>query len=156
LADEVRTGHYALRIMTVDANASSLDPVERRARGHRLVVIFAVVFVLFVGGLGWRWWSGHALDGETDDAIEELRVGWRSVDLAALAQRYATNAKQGDRLIPRASSAALLTADFGAANRVDASYVVDIWGRQRCLYVRATGPVPNRIQFQKRDGGCHA
>ena len=133
--------------------------MERRARGYRLVVVFAVVFVVLAGILGWRWWTGRAIERATDVATAELRAGWRPVDLDELAKRYAassTNAELADDFFPGTSAGQSFATTFDTAGRVDASYVLSTWGRERCLYLRVTGPVPNRVQFQQRDGDCHS
>jgi hypothetical protein len=146
-----------------DTITPGLDPAERRARGRRLLIIFAVVFVLLVGGLGWRVWSGHELDTKTEAAKSELRGTWSSVDLLALNFDYSAATTQAnatgdyaaaERLFPRVHHSTFRGAEFVRGGVVTAQYDVSAWHRDRCISVRVTGPVPNRIDFRVTEQAC--
>jgi len=80
--------------------------------------------------------------------------------LADLNRQYLTAATTGSsiagtfKLFPQSSHARLFSATFDNSDRVDAFYVIVTSGRERCLLVRATGPVPNRVDFKQTDGDC--
>ena len=133
-----------------------MDAGERRSRGHRLVIIFIVVFGVLGGALGWRLLSGRALDRDTDRAKAELREQWQPMDLGELDRQYSASAVDGqvtDDLFPKTDAARPFMTVFRAGG-VDANYVISAWGRERCLSARVTGPAPNRVRFQERDGDC--
>jgi hypothetical protein len=115
-----------------------------------------VLFVLLGGALGCRLLSGRALDQDTDQATTEPRQQWQPIDLDELDRQYSASAADDqvtDELFPKTSAARPFQTIFRAGG-VDATYVISAWGRERCLFVRVTGPVPNRVRFQERDGDC--
>jgi hypothetical protein len=144
--------------------AERVDATERRARGHRLIIIFVVAFVILGGGLALRTLRNRSLDHKADSAMSELRPQWQAIDLAKLSDDYAnaTTAANdtGDYskafgLFPRTSQAEFASATFDHLGIVHAAYSIDAWGgAHECLGVLVSAPTPNRVVFQREVHGC--
>ncbi len=134
----------------------AVSAVEQRERRKRLVIILVVVGVLLVGSVLWGRTSRGRLDDKTASVESALTRQWTAMDIEQLSTDYANAADPagGLALFPQPDDAFLFQAHFPSSTSVVTAYRVDASGQQRCVVITVSGPPPNRVSFDERDGDC--
>ena len=133
----------------------AISAEERGQRKKRLIIILVVVGVFFVGSFLWYRRTSAGLDDKTASVESALRSKWSTIDVDELRTTYGTETKAARGLLfPQPADAFLFTAHFPSPNRVEAAYLVEAEGRQRCLVVAVTGPPPNQVRVSEHEGDC--